>query len=146
MLAAKRTTHTHTHTHKKKRTCERVPPSQPATVVRKMKAQSEYVHVAHTSLHVWRRIACSGRCLSTKISASELARKFIKRALLVGLGDQHLFPLFFLGRVSRLQQKWELQKCRRPLFAPVSFFSGWDEGEEGNQLEWLRYSGQVAKL
>ena len=49
-----------------------------------MEAQSEYVHVAHTFWHVLAPTCMLSRCLSTKISASELRRKFIKSALLVG--------------------------------------------------------------
>ncbi len=44
--------------------------------------------VAHTFLHVWRRLACSVGAYQ-KISASELSQKFIKSALLVGYGKQH---------------------------------------------------------
>ncbi len=37
--------------------------SQPPTVACKMEAPSEYVHVAYTFLHVWRRLVCSvGAC------------------------------------------------------------------------------------
>ena len=49
-----------------------------------MEAQSEYVHIANTFLHVWAPICMLSRCLLIKISASELTRKFIKVALLVG--------------------------------------------------------------
>ncbi len=49
-----------------------------------MESQLEYVHVAYMILHVWHPICMLSRCLLTKISASELSRKFIKSALLVG--------------------------------------------------------------
>ena len=48
------------------------------SVARKMEARSEHAHVACTSLHVPHPICMLSRCLSTKISASELSRKFIK--------------------------------------------------------------------
>ena len=54
-----------------------------------MEAQSEYVHVACTFLHVWPPICMLGRCLVTTISASDLSRKFVKCALLVG----YFYPL-----------------------------------------------------
>ena len=41
-------------------------PTQPPTVACKMEAQSEYVHIASTFLHVWRPICVLTRCLSTK--------------------------------------------------------------------------------
>ncbi len=50
--------------------------TQPPTAVCKMEAQSEYAHVAYTFLHVWAPICMLSRCLATKISASELRRKF----------------------------------------------------------------------
>ncbi len=56
-------------------------PTQPATMVCKVEAQSEYVRIACTSLHVSCRFCVLSRWLSTKISASELRRKFIKSAL-----------------------------------------------------------------
>ncbi len=60
--------------------------SQPATVVCKMEAQSEHVHIKCTFLRILAPIRMLSRCLVTKISASELSRKFIKSALLlVGL-------------------------------------------------------------
>ncbi len=55
-----------------------------------MEAQSEYVHVAHTwfffffFLQVWRADLHAQSVLINKISASELSRKFIKSALVVG--------------------------------------------------------------
>ena len=53
--------------------------AQPPTMVCKMKAQAQWLHFAHTLLQ-----AQLG--LVDKISASELSRKFIKTALLVGCG------------------------------------------------------------
>ncbi len=50
----------------------------------KMEAQSEYVHVAYTFLHVLAPICYARSVLVNKISASELSRKSIKSALLVG--------------------------------------------------------------
>ena len=67
-------THTHTHTHT----------TQPAMVVCKMEAQSEYVT---RCTHVFARLGTDSHAQSVlidKISASELRRKFIKSALLVG--------------------------------------------------------------
>ena len=58
--------------------------TQPPTAVGKMEAQSEHAHIAYTFLHVWAPICMLSRCLVTKISASELRRKSIKSALLVG--------------------------------------------------------------
>ncbi len=49
-----------------------------------MEAQLEYMHIAYTFLHVWRRFACSVGDYRNKISASELSRKIIKSGLLVG--------------------------------------------------------------
>ena len=55
------------------------------TVACKIKAQSEHGHVAYTFFwHVWRRFVMLIRCSLTKISASEISRKFIKSVLLVG--------------------------------------------------------------
>ena len=50
-----------------------------------MEAQSEHVHVAYTLLHVLATILYPQSVLIDKISASELSRKYIKSALLVGL-------------------------------------------------------------
>ncbi len=61
-----------------------IPNHQP--VVCKMEAQLEYTHIAHTFLHVWHLNLYAQPMLVNKISASELSRKFIKNALLVGLG------------------------------------------------------------
>ena len=59
--------------------------TQPPTLVCKMEAQSEHVHVARMFfLHVPHQFACSVRRLQTKISASDLSGKSIKSALLVG--------------------------------------------------------------
>ncbi len=58
--------------------------TQPPTVICKMEAQLENAHISYT---FFARLAPScmlSRCLFTKISASELSRKFIKSALLVG--------------------------------------------------------------
>ena len=56
------------------------------TVACKVEAQSEHAHVAPTFSHVWAPTCMLSRCLVTqkKDSASELSRKFIKGALLVG--------------------------------------------------------------
>ena len=61
-----------------------LPPSQPPTVACKIEAQLEYIQAAYTLLHVLSPIGMLCRCLSNKISASELSRKFIKIALLAG--------------------------------------------------------------
>ncbi len=49
-----------------------------------MEAQSEHVHVAYTFLARLAQICTLSRCLVAKISASELRRKLVKSALLVG--------------------------------------------------------------
>ena len=49
-----------------------------------MEAQLEYLHIAYTFSHVWHRFCMLSRCLLTFFSASELSRKFIRSALLVG--------------------------------------------------------------
>ncbi len=56
-----------------------------------MEAQSEYVvHIAHTFSHdLFRTICYAQTVLSNKISASELRRKLIKSALLVGYLPPH---------------------------------------------------------
>ncbi len=53
-----------------------------------MEAQSKHVvrthtHIAHTFLHLWRRFACAG-AHQQKTSASELGRRLVNSALLVG--------------------------------------------------------------
>ena len=58
--------------------------SQPPMVVCKMEAQSEHARVAYTFFARLEPTCMLGRCLLTKLSASELRRKFIKSALLVG--------------------------------------------------------------
>ncbi len=50
----------------------------------KMEALSEYVSIAYTFFARLAPICIHSRCLINKISASELSRKFIKSALLVG--------------------------------------------------------------
>ncbi len=62
------------------------PHTQPPTAACKMETQSEHARIAYTFPHVLRRFCMLGRCLPTKISASELCRKFIRSALLVGDG------------------------------------------------------------
>ncbi len=51
----------------------------------KMEAQSEYVHIAYTLLPRLGADSHAPSVLSNKISASEIRRKFVKSALLVGL-------------------------------------------------------------
>ncbi len=58
--------------------------TQPPTVARKMEAQSENVHVACTFLTRFGTDSYAQSVHINKISASELSRKFIKSALLVG--------------------------------------------------------------
>ncbi len=58
--------------------------AQPPTVACKMEAQSEYVHVAHTFFCIFGADLHAQLVLINKISASELRRKSIKSALLVG--------------------------------------------------------------
>ncbi len=47
-------------------------------------SRNMYIHVACMFLHVPAPICTLSRCLLTKISASELRRKIVKSALLVG--------------------------------------------------------------
>ncbi len=49
-----------------------------------MEAPSECIHIAYTFLHVWVPILYAQSVLINKTSASEISRKFIKSALLVG--------------------------------------------------------------
>ncbi len=49
-----------------------------------MEAQLEYMHIAQTFLHIWRRSLHAQSVLIDDISAPELSRKSIKSALLVG--------------------------------------------------------------
>ena len=65
--------------------------TQPLTVVCKVEARSEYVHVAHTLLHVLGADLCALSVLSNKISATELSREIIKSALLVGTAAKPRF-------------------------------------------------------
>ncbi len=59
--------------------------TRPPIVACKMEGQSEYVHIAHTILHVRRRLVpLNWHIIVNKISASELSRKLVKRPLLVG--------------------------------------------------------------
>ena len=58
-----------------------------------MGAQSEYVHVAHTFLAHLAPLLYAQSVLRNKISASELRRKFMKSALLVGTTHSICGPL-----------------------------------------------------
>ncbi len=59
--------------------------TQPPTVACKMEAQSEYVHIAHTFFFcTFGADLYAQSVIIHKISASELSRRFIKSALLVG--------------------------------------------------------------
>ena len=60
-----------------------------------MEVQTEYVHIAYTFFLTGANL-CAQLALVSKISASELSRRFIKGPLLVGNG--HLFFLFYLLR------------------------------------------------
>ncbi len=60
------------------------PTTQPLTVVCKMEGQLEHIHVAHTSLHVSVLTLHAQSMLINKASASELGRKLVRSALLVG--------------------------------------------------------------
>ncbi len=79
--------------------------SQPVTVVCKMEAQSEHLRVAHTPF-----FAClapnlhAQSVLSNKISASELKRRFIKSALLVG--SRSLVARMQQHRKKKKNQLW----------------------------------------
>ena len=67
---------------------QRCPPrvrSQPATAVCKMGALSEYVHVAYMFFCTFGVDLYDQSVRTKKNSASELSRKFIKSALLVGM-------------------------------------------------------------
>ncbi len=55
--------HGRKHTEEKLSGVQKTPPP---TVACKMEAQSEYVHVAYTFLHVWCRFYVLSRCLPTK--------------------------------------------------------------------------------
>ncbi len=57
--------------------CMYLPSTQPPTVVCKMEAQLEYVHIAYTSLHVWPQFVQYSQSVLIKKSASELSRKII---------------------------------------------------------------------
>ncbi len=58
--------------------------TQPPTVACKMEAQSEHARIAYMFFAHLAPICMLSRCLSTKISASELRRKFTKTPLLAG--------------------------------------------------------------
>ncbi len=59
--------------------------AQPPTVVCKMEAQLEYIHIACMHVFACLALICMlSQWLLTKISASEFRQKFIKSALLVG--------------------------------------------------------------
>ncbi len=60
---------------------------------------SRNLYALHTRfLHIWRRFVCSVGAFTTKISASELSRKFIESALLVG-SSLLLSPSPFFSRL-----------------------------------------------
>ncbi len=59
-------------------------PTQPPTVVCKAEAQLEYIHIAYTCFCTFGTDLPAQSVLINEISASELSRKFIKSALLVG--------------------------------------------------------------
>ena len=83
--------------------------TQPPMVC-KMEGQLEYIHNAHTFLHVWRRFVCSVGAL-TKISALELNPKFIKSPLLVGMG---VFMRFYF-KEEMISTSGLLLRCISPL-------------------------------
>ncbi len=58
--------------------------TQPPKVAGKMEAQLEVIHTAHTRFCTFGGDLYAQSALTNKISASELTRKFIKSALLVG--------------------------------------------------------------
>ncbi len=58
--------------------------TQPPTVVCKVEAQLEYTRIACTFFACLALTCMLSQCLLNKISASELSRKFIRDALLVG--------------------------------------------------------------
>ncbi len=85
--------------------------TQPPTVVRKMEAQSEDVRVAYTFFARLAPTCMPGWRLLTKISASELSRKFIKSAFLVGReGWGEKGARIFFGKVSCLLCGYDLSR------------------------------------
>ncbi len=59
------------------------------------------VRICTCFVHVFARLALdlyTHSAISNKISASELTRKFIKSALLVGVGSHELKPITSIGR------------------------------------------------
>ncbi len=83
------------------------PHSQPATVACKIWARLEHARVACTFLHVYAPICMLSRCFRDKVSASELRRKFIKSALLVG------FPsLWWANWHALINQEGKKRKIR----------------------------------
>ncbi len=90
--------------------------TQPPTVVCKMEAESEYVQ--HISCRFFARLApiCTlSRCLLTKFSASELRRKFIKSALLVG-------KAVFLSKRGLCKKKKKISQVETRKKANIAIF------------------------
>ena len=77
-------------------------PTQPPTVTCKMEAQSEYIHIAHTFLHVWHRFACVSRCLLTKFLRRNSVGRLLRVRCWLGTSNKekakgynsHNFPSF----------------------------------------------------
>ncbi len=64
-------------------------PTQPPTVACKMEAQSEYVHVAHTFLHIWLRLVMLSRCLSTKFLRRSSGGSLLGVRCRLGMSSSH---------------------------------------------------------
>ena len=68
--------------------------TQPATTACKVEAQSEYVQVAYTFCARLAPELRARSALGNEISASELRRKLVKSALLVGVASWPYFLIF----------------------------------------------------
>ncbi len=83
---------------------------------KKMEAQSEHVHVAHNVFRTTgARFVCSVGDYQQKISASELRRKLVKSALLVGwlcIQVPRYFFFFFCEGIITQEQNWIRERVR----------------------------------
>ncbi len=106
--------------------------AQPAKVARKMGAQSEHAHVACTCFFFARLspTCMLSRCLVAKISESELRRKLIKSALLVGWWRErerrgacdNLAGFFLSSPPSPSISQMNLNACLLPPPLPTQIF------------------------
>ncbi len=102
--------------------------AQPPTVACKMEARLEYIHIAHTFCARVAPICTLGRCLLTKISASELSRKFAKGALLVGMQEIVLHSLqICFGRPSILYIYGDLTQKKLTMLLILSRVPLWQQ-------------------